>query len=196
MTELQRTVAHALSGILLVAGATTTTVRADGGTIRACVDVQSGALRIVPRGAPCGRHEASLEWNIAGARGPQGLAGARGPVGPAGPPGPAGAIGPVGPSGPAGPAGPVGPERPASALKLIYVTAGIYPGTAVSRAFCPSGTIVVGGGGVTLNRQGLQQSYPISDDTGGIAFGSTAVGWQVAASDFSAVQAFVICQSE
>jgi hypothetical protein len=33
----------------------------------------------------------------------------------------------------------------------------------------------------------------VSDNTGVIAFGSTAIGWQVAASDFSGVQAFVVC---
>jgi len=69
----------------------------------------------------------------------------------------------------------------------------MYPGTSVSRAFCPTGTKVTGGGGFSLNGAGLQQSYPISDASGVIAFGSTAIGWQVAASDFSNVQAFVVC---
>jgi hypothetical protein len=76
---------------------------------------------------------------------------------------------------------------------MIYITAGMFPGTSVSRAFCPTGTKVAGGGGVSLNGAGLQQSYPISDATGVIAFGSVAIGWQIAASDFSAVQAFVLC---
>jgi hypothetical protein len=40
---------------------------------------------------------------------------------------------------------------------------------------------------------GLQQSHPISDAGGAIAYGSTAVAWQVAAEDWSDVQAFVIC---
>jgi hypothetical protein len=55
------------------------------------------------------------------------------------------------------------------------------------------GTKVTGGGGVSLNGAGLQQSYPISDNTGVIAFGDTAIGWQVAAADWSNVQAFVVC---
>ena len=40
---------------------------------------------------------------------------------------------------------------------------------------------------------GLRYSFPISDETGVFAFGTTAIGWQVAAEDFSDVQAFVVC---
>jgi hypothetical protein len=58
---------------------------------------------------------------------------------------------------------------------------------------CPPGTIVTGGGGSSHNGAGLQQNYPISDDTGAIAYGSTAIGWQVAAADWSTVQAHVVC---
>ena len=79
-------------------------------------------------------------------------------------------------------------------LSAEYVTAGIYPGTSVARAFCPAGSIVTGGGGITSGfGVGLQQSYPISDETGVIAYGSTAIGWQAAAEDFGFVQAFVVC---
>lgn len=75
-----------------------------------------------------------------------------------------------------------------------YVTGGIYPGTSVSRALCPPGTIVTGGGGITSGMGfALQQSHPISDLTGVIAWGPNAVGWQVAADDFSFSQAFVVC---
>ena len=52
---------------------------------------------------------------------------------------------------------------------------------------------LTGGGGFSLNGAGLQQNHSISDETGVIAFGSTAIGWQVAASDWSDVQAVVIC---
>ena len=82
---------------------------------------------------------------------------------------------------------------PAGTLNVEYVTAGMYPGTSVSRAFCPTGTKVTGGGGISINGVGFQQNFPISDETGLIAVGSTAIGWQVAASDFSNVQAFVVC---
>jgi hypothetical protein len=80
-----------------------------------------------------------------------------------------------------------------SSPTVQYVTGGMYPGTSVARAFCPAGTKVTGGGGLSLTGSGLQQSYPISDVSGTIAFGTTAIGWQVAAEDFSDVQAFVVC---
>ncbi len=42
----------------------------------------------------------------------------------------------------------------------------------------------------------LRQSYPISDAAGVIAFGTTAIGWQAASSDFqNTVVAFAICSS-
>jgi hypothetical protein len=44
-----------------------------------------------------------------------------------------------------------------------------------------------------VNGAGLQQNYPIADETGLVAFGSTAIGWQIAASDWSYVQAYVVC---
>jgi hypothetical protein len=67
------------------------------------------------------------------------------------------------------------------------------PNTSVSQAFCPPNWKVTGGGGLSLNGAGLKQNFPISDDTGVIAYGDTAIGWQVAASDWSDVQAFVVC---
>ena len=81
---------------------------------------------------------------------------------------------------------------PSGVPTFQYVVAGMFPGTSVSRAFCPGGTKVAGDG-LSRSGAGLQQSYPISDDTGVIGFGSTAIGWQVAAADFSEVQAFVVC---
>ena len=87
------------------------------------------------------------------------------------------------------------PPPPAPSLTVQYVTAGMTPNTSVSRAFCPPGTIVSGGGGITVQgaEHALQQSHPISDTTGLIAYGSNAIGWQVAADDWSDVQAFVVC---
>jgi hypothetical protein len=78
-------------------------------------------------------------------------------------------------------------------VNFQYVMGGMVPGTSVSRAFCPEGTKVAGGGGFSVNGAGLQQNFPISDETGVIAFGTTAIGWQVAATDWSDVQAFVVC---
>jgi hypothetical protein len=181
-----------LATCLVVAAAATMTtfVRADGGTIRACVDASTGEIRIVAAGTPCAPGSVVLKWNL------QGPAGARGPAGPAGPLGPTGAAGPAGPVGPAGAAGPPGPEGPAGPSGIAnvhYILGGMVPNTAVARAICPTGTIVTGGGGFSVNGAALQQNYPISDDTGAIAYGSTAIGWQVAARDWSRVQAHVVC---
>jgi hypothetical protein len=80
-----------------------------------------------------------------------------------------------------------------TSIQVQYVVGGMFPNTSVARAFCPTGTKITGGGGFSLNGAGLQQSFPISDETGTIAIGIVAIGWQVAASDFSDVQAFVAC---
>jgi hypothetical protein len=159
---------------VLIATAMVVLVRADQGEIAACVNRHNGELRIT-RDGRCRDSRELLRWNRMG------------PVGPAGP------AGPTGPAGPAGRNGDPGPAGPPGMTSIQYITAGMFPGTSVSRAFCPAGTTVVGGGGISVNGAGLQQSYPISDATGVIAFGSTAIGWQVAASDFSNVQAFVVC---
>ena len=78
---------------------------------------------------------------------------------------------------------------------VIYVAGGMVPGTSVARAFCPAGYVVTGGGGLTTGGTpaALQQSYPISDKDGTIAWGFTGIGWQVAADDWSNVVAFAIC---
>ena len=48
----------------------------------------------------------------------------------------------------------------------------------------------------TVSVVALRQSYPISDATGVIAFGTTAIGWQAASADFqNTVAAFAICQA-
>src|SRR5262249_49727039 len=79
------------------------------GTIHACVDDKSGAVRIVNDGDDCRSKEHAVSWNR---RGPAGPAGA---VGPAGPIGPTGAAGERGAPGPGGHEGPVRPQRPPGA---------------------------------------------------------------------------------
>jgi hypothetical protein len=74
-------------------------------------------------------------------------------------------------------------------------------GIGVARAFCPAGALVAGGGGFVESPPGggfkeevLRQTHPISDATGVIAFGTTAIGWQAASSDFTdTVVAFAVC---
>src|SRR5262245_53697376 len=68
-------------------------ISADAQQIFACVNANSGAIRIVAQGAVCRTPESLVTWNVVG------------PQGPPGPAGPAGALGPSGPQGPAGPAG-------------------------------------------------------------------------------------------
>ena len=164
--------------VVLAAATMTAVLRADDGTIRACVNARTGEIRIVAAGARCAHGSVPLRWNQ------QGPVGARGPAGPAGSSGLAGAAGPPGPVGPAGPSG---------IANVQYIFGEMVPNTSVARAMCPTSTIVTGGGGFSVNGAGLQQNYPISDDTGVVAFGSTAIGWQVAATDWSRVQAYVVC---
>jgi hypothetical protein len=113
------------------------------------------------------------------------------PRGPQGLPGAAGAPGPTGPQGSAGPAGPAGKDgSPATYhYRLDQVDSG------VARALCAPGEKVTGGGGVSISGGTLTQNYPISDTTGTIAFGTTAIGWQVANDGFGTVQAWVVCAS-
>lgn len=84
-------------------------------------------------------------------------------------------------------------------LTAEYISA---QATGVARAFCPAGTTVLGGGGFVespsggLKEEKLRQTHPISDATGVIASGTTAIGWQAASSDFTdTVVAFAICGS-
>ena len=73
----------------------------------------------------------------------------------------------------------------------------VAPGTACmpnQYALGPPNWKVAGGGGITGRAgAGLQQSLPISDNTGLIAWGGNAIGWQAAADDWGFVQAFVVC---
>lgn len=87
-------------------------------SIYACVNNNSGTIRVVAPGATCENSATLFVWNTIGPIGPQGP---QGPAGPAGPQGPAGGTGATGLAGPAGPAGapgatgPAGPQGPAGA---------------------------------------------------------------------------------
>jgi len=93
-------------------------------SIYACVNNNSGTIKVVAPGTTCENGATLFVWNTTGPIGPQGPQGPAGPAGPQGSAGPTGAIGPVGPQGPAGPAGvgvagPVGPQGPAGAPGMI-----------------------------------------------------------------------------
>ena len=144
-------------GALLLSGV----ARADS-IVYACVNDSSGRVRIVAAATTCLGGEHAVQWSITGPQGPQGPQGAQGPQGPQGPP------------------GSQGPQGPSGATNVQYISAQGSSGTAV-RAFCPAGMKVTGGGGfVEGGSDALRQSFPISDTSGTIAFGTIAVGWQVA----------------
>lgn len=99
--------AVALGVILPVVGAASWVAASENPapTIHACVQRDSGQVRIVGANEQCRRSETALAWN---AEGPAGPAGAAGPAGPAAAPGDIGPAGPAGDPGPAGPAGATG----------------------------------------------------------------------------------------
>ena len=85
------------------------------GLIHACVNTNSGEIKIVDADDRCKNNWTPLDWNAVGPRGPEGPEGPqgeRGLVGPEGPQGERGLVGPEGPQGPQGERGPVGPEGP------------------------------------------------------------------------------------
>jgi Collagen triple helix repeat (20 copies) len=106
---------------------------ADATAITACVNRDSGAIRIVSPSQQCKKTESRVVWNVqgpagpqgpAGLPGPQGLAGAVGPQGPQGVQGVTGATGAVGAAGPEGRIGVSGPEgrigpRGVGALRIV-----------------------------------------------------------------------------
>jgi len=137
--------------------------------IFACVNANSGAVRIVAQGAACRTPESLVTWNVVGPQGPPGPAGPAGALGPSGPPGPAGPAGPPGsagqqgpagpqgmrgehgergPYGPAGPPGPKGEPGPASALRHVEGpgdTIACNEGEVLVSAICKEGPATVQG---------------------------------------------------
>jgi len=100
--------------MVLIGGATL--ALADGGTIRACVNNNSGTIKLVNSPDDCHKNDQYLEWNIVGPQGPQGSQGEQGPQGatgaqgPQGPQGETGSQGPQGETGAQGPQGAIGPQ--------------------------------------------------------------------------------------
>jgi collagen triple helix repeat protein len=78
--------------------------------IHACVQRDSGQVRIVPTNVECKRNEERVQ--LTGVPGPQGPMGPAGPMGPRGPQGDKGATGSTGPAGPSGPTGATGSQGP------------------------------------------------------------------------------------
>ena len=137
------------------------------GIIVACVNDQSGNVRIVGAESDCRANETARTWNEQGPKGdtgdtgPQGLPGAAGATGPAGPQGPKGDTGDTGPqglpgakgdTGPAGPQGPQGLQGPQG-----------VPGTGIARLNDLEGVVCT-------------QGSPTSWDTGWPSSVHVAVG--------------------
>jgi len=162
-----------------------------GGVIKGCYQKQTGVLRVVDNFSQCNTTSAPgenpISWNQTG------------PIGPIGPEGIQGPAGSAGPRGFMGPQGDPGAQGPAGTPAFANVNYRASQDVGIARAFCLPGETLIGGGGFAESADGLheaklRQNYPISDDTGTIAFGTTAVGWAVASSDFTGiVAAFAIC---
>jgi hypothetical protein len=173
---------------------------AGDGVINGCVSNESRLLRVVsPDGDGCRENERPILWNQFGPQGETGPPGPEGPAGAPGPQGPPGEDGDPGPQGPTGPQGPQGPAGPAGApgsSTYNYRSGSATNGAA--RAFCLPGEKVTGGGAFATDgsfSRGLIQNHPISDATGVVAWGTTAIGWQAATEGFGPVQVYVICAS-
>jgi hypothetical protein len=109
----------------LVGGATTfvSAQSNSSNTIQACVNRNTGAIRIVTN-AFCGSPlESLVSWNHQGQLGPAGPSGGTGAPGPSGATGPAGATGLQGASGASGSTGPSGPTGPSGLQGLTGVGA-------------------------------------------------------------------------
>jgi|SRR5215472_7499248 len=131
-------------------------ISADAQQIFACVNNNTGAVRIVAQGVACRTPESLVTWNVVGPQGPPGPtgpAGALGPSGPQGPAGPAGAQGSAGQQGPPGPQGERGergPFEPGQASALRHVegpgdTIACNEGEVLVSAICKEGTATVQG---------------------------------------------------
>ena len=123
--------------------------------------VSAGAAEAVDRYIITSTHQIkpSVLTQLKGARGPKGAQGPQGPTGIAGPSGPRGTAGPKGDPGATGPQGPAGRQGASGAqgppgmsgYQQVTATDQVYPTTSAAAqydvtAWCPSGTVVLGGG--------------------------------------------------
>jgi len=159
-----------------------------------------------------------ITFGVQGQKGDTGETGPPGPVGAIGPKGDTGATGPAGPqglkgdTGATGPAGPQGVQGPAGAngsvsgVQIIEATttsssSPVFGTTATATATCPSGKILLGGGGSLTkfssnnDSMSLQSSFPLSAPFSTTPTMFRAVG--VANNNFFngnfTVKAFAIC---
>jgi hypothetical protein len=120
-----------------------------GGVINGCYLKSGGALRVIDSAAKCKSGETSLNWNQKGPTGARGPTGANGTTG---------ATGPTGPSGTSG-------------YEIVTINDTFTENSPnltkvfVDNVPCPSGKVVVGGGGSasfdTAGPADVAESYPL-----------------------------------
>lgn len=164
----------AVAGAAILGGATYVSAQSggNGGTIKACVHRNSGAIRIVTSNFCGSPLENLVTWNQQGSQGPTGATGPKGATGPAGAgaSGPSGATGATGPAGatgpggegsigPSGPTGLTGPEGPTGATGVPGLTGASGPtGIGASGPEGPTGATGpagAGGGGILSASSGV-----------------------------------------
>jgi hypothetical protein len=177
---------------------------AAGGTVRACANKKTGALRLAIR---CKKGESAVTWNaqgVPGASGPKGGTGAAGSNGAAGAKGDTGAAGTNGASGTNGTNGTNGNN---GATKVVVrdaqmTTAFSHNGAATVN--CLPGEVATGGGWNLVS--GNIASFlvfgdqPLNGSGNSAAAGDTPVGWEVSVynnnvSGSVSWRVYVICAS-
>jgi type VI secretion system secreted protein Hcp len=104
-----------LIGVLVIAsflGITNVLAEDNDTNYYACVNKNSGTIKMVKENTSCSNSEEKIIWNQVGPKGETGATGATGPTGPQGPKGDVGATGPQGLKGENGETGPQGPQGP------------------------------------------------------------------------------------
>jgi hypothetical protein len=143
-----------------------------GNVIYACVNNNSGEVKIVAADTVCHENSTLVHWNQEGTPGQDGAPGADG------------ADGEKGDKGDPGPA--------SGAVSQVVAGEG---STALSTAVCPAGTFATGGGFFMTNDSPPFASFPSTTTAGTAPVGSPAPAWTVIKnpSDSVLVTAFAIC---
>jgi len=170
------------------------------GTIASCRETRTGAIIVIDKeaGKTCPSGWAALSWNQQGQPGPVGPAGPTGPPGTIGPAGPQGPPGLQGERGPAGPTGPAGPQGPRGQNGVSGYQAVVASDSTQAMAVCPSGKVVIGGGGRASDpSQALAESRPAFFNAAGLEPNA----WQATLSTTivsppNTVTAWAICVNE
>ena len=161
-----------------------------GNVIYACVNNDSGTVKIVADDTVCRENSTLVHWNQEGTPGADGTDGTDGADGADGTDGAQGAEGPEGPAGEKGDRGDPGPASGA----VSQVVAG-NSSAALSTAVCPAGTFAMGGGFFMNNDSPPFASFPSTASAGVPPTGSPAPAWSVIKnpSDGVVVTAYAVC---